>query len=70
MREGPLPRDNLLDMPVCATDLAAAARSYQAILEAIGGAPLRFDVVQLGLGVDGHTASLVPGDPVLDAVER
>ena len=66
VREGPLPRDNLLDMPVCAADLAAAARSYQGILEAIGGAPLRFDIVQLGLGVDGHTASLVPGDPVLD----
>ena len=65
-----MPRDNLLDMPVGAADLDAAARSYQGILEAIGGAPLRFDIVQLGLGVDGHTASLVPGDPVLDSVER
>ena len=67
VREGPLPRDNLLDMPVCATDLAAAAGSYQEILETLGGRPLRFDVVQLGLGTDGHVASLVPGDPVLDA---
>jgi 6-phosphogluconolactonase len=67
VREGPLPRDNLLDMPVGATDLAAAARSYQDILESLGGKPLRFDVVQLGLGVDGHAASLIPGDPVLDA---
>jgi 6-phosphogluconolactonase len=70
VREGPLARDNLLDMPVGASDLDVAARSYQGILEAIGGAPLRFDIVQLGLGVDGHTASLVPGDPVLDSVER
>ena len=67
VREGPLPRDNLLDMPVCATDLAAAARSYQDLLEALGGRPLRFDVVQLGLGADGHAASLIPGDPALDA---
>ena len=66
VREGPLPRDNLLDMPVCATDLAAAARSYEDILEALGGKPLRFDVVQLGLGADGHVASLVPGDAALD----
>lgn len=67
VREGPLPRDNLLDMPVCATDLAAAARSYREILESLGGKPLRFDVVHLGLGTDGHVASLVPGDPALDA---
>jgi 6-phosphogluconolactonase len=67
VREGPLPRDNLLDMPVCAADLTAAARSYQDVLESFGGRPVRFDVVQLGLGADGHTASLVPGDPVLDA---
>jgi 6-phosphogluconolactonase len=70
VREGPLPRDNLLEMPVGATDLAAAAAAYQAMLEAIGGAPLRFDIVQLGLGADGHTASLTPADPVLDDGER
>ncbi len=70
VREGPLPRDNLLEMPVGAPDLAAAARAYQGLLESIGGAPLRFDVVQLGLGADGHTASLAPGDPVLEVVDR
>jgi 6-phosphogluconolactonase len=70
VREGPLPRYNLLEMPVGATDLTAAAAAYQAMLESIGGAPLRFDVVQLGLGTDGHTASLLPADPILDDGER
>lgn len=48
-------------MPVTAADLAAGARRYGA------GLPERFDVVHLGLGDDGHTASWPPGDPVVDS---
>jgi 6-phosphogluconolactonase/glucosamine-6-phosphate isomerase/deaminase len=48
-------------MPVTDADLPAAARRYG------GSLPGRFDVVHLGLGDDGHTASWPPGDPVVDS---
>ncbi len=65
-----LPASQIHAMPVEADDLEAAAQQYAALLERIAGKPAVLDVVHLGLGADGHTASLVPEDDVLNVTDR
>jgi 6-phosphogluconolactonase len=65
----PLRPEQVHAMPVESPDLQVATGQYAVTLRNIAGTPAVLDLAHLGLGPDGHTASLVPGDLVLDVID-
>jgi 6-phosphogluconolactonase len=70
LQYAPLRCEQIHAMPVESVDLGAAVTEYELALREIAGSPPVLDLIHLGLGPDGHTASLVPGEAVINVTDR
>ena len=70
LSHAPLREEQIHAMPVNETNLVTAAANYVKTLEQFAGTPPVLDLVHLGLGADGHTASLVPNDAILNVTDH
>jgi len=70
IERGPLPPANWHAMPVEQQNREASAESYGDVLRQLSGPEPRIDAIHLGLGTDGHTASLLPDSPALGEKQR